>query len=120
MHLLASSVCTSSDSVYPSTVVMANLMTYHDAVISEHCSALHTLNYGGPEGQSSGSSLNRCSQSSGSSLNRSSQSSGSSLNRSSRSVLVAECFICPFNFNHKALVYDVIYIYTNYNDSITP
>ena len=48
--------------------------------------------YGGPEGQSSGSSLNR-----------SSQSSGSSLNRSSRSVLVAECFICLFNFNHKAL-----------------
>ena len=66
--------------------------------------------YGGPEGQSSGSSLNRCSQSSGSSLNRSSQSSGSSLNRSSRSVLVAECFICPFNFNHKALVYDAIYL----------
>ena len=66
--------------------------------------------YGGPEGQSSVSSLNRCSQSSGSSLNRSSQSSGSSLNRSSRSVLVAECFICPFNFNHKALVYDAIYL----------
>ena len=40
MHLPAVCVCTSPDSVYPiyySTAVMANLMTYHDAVISERC-----------------------------------------------------------------------------------
>ena len=37
MHLPADCVCTSSDSVYPGTAVMANLMTYDDAVISEHC-----------------------------------------------------------------------------------
>ena len=36
MHLPVDSVCTSSDSssVYPSTAVMANLMTYHDTVIT--------------------------------------------------------------------------------------
>ena len=53
MHMPPSCVCTSSDSVYPSTAAMANLMTYHDAVISERCSGftiiiiickLHTLN----------------------------------------------------------------------------
>ena len=64
----------------------------HEAKPSGLNARLSVQLYGGPEGQSSGSSLNR-----------SSQSSGSSLNRSSRSVLVAECFICLFNFNHKAL-----------------
>ena len=49
MHLPADCVFTSSDSAYPSTAVMANLMTYHDAVISERCSGftiiyeVHTL-----------------------------------------------------------------------------
>ena len=66
---------------------------------SEKCILKGTVSYGGPEGQSSGPSLNR-----------SSQSSGSSLNRSSQSVLMAEYFICLFNFNHKALVYDAIHL----------
>ena len=38
MHLPAGRVCTSSDSVYPSTAVMVNLMMYHDAAVSERCS----------------------------------------------------------------------------------
>ena len=37
--LLTACVCTLSDSVYPSTAVVANLMTYHDAVIMERCSS---------------------------------------------------------------------------------
>ena len=41
-------MCTSSDSVYLSTVEMANLMRYHDAVISnavlDLLCKLHTLN----------------------------------------------------------------------------
>ena len=39
MYLLAGCMCTSSDSVYPNTAVMVNLLMYHDAVISERCSS---------------------------------------------------------------------------------
>ena len=38
MHLPADCLCTSSDSAYPSTALVANLMMYHGLVISEHCS----------------------------------------------------------------------------------
>ena len=42
LYIPACLLCTSSDSTYPRTVVMANPTRYHDAVILQHCSGLIT------------------------------------------------------------------------------